>query len=67
PARPLPNMNETVVSHISSGAPTPTKRLQIITDTAGRVPDEHALIANFVAQLRSGSRSVLGTLAHHMQ
>lgn len=26
PPRPLPNMNETVGSHLSSGAPTPTKR-----------------------------------------
>ncbi|XP_073481128.1 dystrobrevin beta isoform X4 [Aquarana catesbeiana] len=52
PARP--NMNDAMVTHISSGAPTPTKRLH--TDTGGRVPDEHTLIADYVARLRSGTR-----------
>ncbi|KAK4825068.1 hypothetical protein QYF61_023072 [Mycteria americana] len=27
PPRPLTNMNDTMVTHMSSGAPTPTKRL----------------------------------------
>ncbi|XP_053565441.1 dystrobrevin beta [Bombina bombina] len=59
PARPMSNMNEAMVTHISSGAPTPTKRLQNSTDTASRLPDEHALIADCVARLRNGTRSVL--------
>ncbi|KAG9465858.1 hypothetical protein GDO78_017628, partial [Eleutherodactylus coqui] len=47
PARPLSNMNEALVTHISSGAPTPTK---------SRLPDEHAVIADYVARLRTGTR-----------
>ncbi|XP_073529765.1 dystrobrevin beta isoform X3 [Phyllobates terribilis] len=56
PARPLSNMNDAMVTHISSGAPTPTKRSQHIMDTGSRLPDEHALIADYVARLRSGTR-----------
>ncbi|XP_073418140.1 dystrobrevin beta isoform X10 [Dendrobates tinctorius] len=57
PAHPLSNMNDAMVTHISSGAPTPTKRSQhIIMDTGSRLPDEHALIADYVARLRSGTR-----------
>ncbi|KAE8605693.1 hypothetical protein XENTR_v10015291 [Xenopus tropicalis] len=56
PARPLTNMNDALVTHISSGAPTPTKRLHNSADTASRVPDEHALIAEYVARLRFGTR-----------
>ncbi|XP_066450501.1 dystrobrevin beta isoform X3 [Eleutherodactylus coqui] len=54
PARPLSNMNEALVTHISSGAPTPTKRSQHIMDS--RLPDEHAVIADYVARLRTGTR-----------
>ncbi|XP_018117670.1 dystrobrevin beta isoform X2 [Xenopus laevis] len=56
PARHLPNMNDAMVTHISSGAPTPTKRLHNSADTTSRVPDEHALIAEYVARLRFGTR-----------
>ncbi|XP_069829327.1 dystrobrevin beta isoform X1 [Dendropsophus ebraccatus] len=56
PTRPLSNMNDAMVTHISSGAPTPTKRLQHIMDTGSRLPDEHALIADYVARLRDGAR-----------
>ncbi|KAM9240090.1 dystrobrevin beta [Leptosomus discolor] len=63
PPRPLTNMNDTMVTHMSSGAPTPTKRLQCNPDTAGRVADEHALIATYVNRLQSGARLVLGERA----
>ncbi|XP_077147994.1 dystrobrevin beta isoform X3 [Ranitomeya variabilis] len=56
PAHPLSNMNDAMVTHISSGAPTPTKRSQHTMDTGSRLPDEHALIADYVARLRSGTR-----------
>ncbi|XP_075057187.1 dystrobrevin beta isoform X2 [Mixophyes fleayi] len=56
PARQLTNMNDAMVTHISSGAPTPTKRLHNSSDTAGRVPDEHALIADYVTRLRNETR-----------
>ncbi|XP_043918818.1 dystrobrevin beta [Protopterus annectens] len=59
PPRPLPNMNDTVVTHIPSGAPTPTKRLQYSPDMAIRLADEHALIAAYVSRLQSGKRNVL--------
>ncbi|XP_078069145.1 dystrobrevin, beta a isoform X4 [Mustelus asterias] len=56
--RSLPNMNDTVVSHsvLSSGAPTPTKRLQYGLDTANRLADEHDLIAVYVSRLQNGTR-----------
>ncbi|XP_066562983.1 dystrobrevin beta isoform X2 [Amia ocellicauda] len=58
PPRPLPNnMNDTMV--MSSGAPTPTKRLQNSLDMPNRMADEHALIAAYVNQLQNGTRSVL--------
>ncbi|KAK6490018.1 dystrobrevin beta [Huso huso] len=54
PSRPLPNnMNDTVV--MSSGAPTPTKRLQQSLDMANRLADEHALIAVYVSRLQNGT------------
>ncbi|KAM8953349.1 dystrobrevin beta [Pelodytes ibericus] len=56
PVRPLPNMNDALITHISSGAPTPTKRLQNCMETANRFPDEHDLIADYVTQLRNDSR-----------
>ncbi|XP_067840501.1 dystrobrevin beta-like isoform X3 [Heptranchias perlo] len=56
--RSLPNMNDAVVSHsvLSSGAPTPTKRLQHGLDTANRLADEHDLIAVYVSRLQNGTR-----------
>ncbi|XP_058879696.1 dystrobrevin beta isoform X1 [Acipenser ruthenus] len=55
PSRPLPNnMNDTMV--MSSGAPTPTKRLQHSLDMANRLADEHALIAVYVSRLQNGTR-----------
>ncbi|KFO78289.1 Dystrobrevin beta, partial [Cuculus canorus] len=73
PPRPLANMNDTMVTHVSSGAPTPTKRYACLTvpvvsiqersrclpDPAGRLADEHALIAAYVSRLQNGVRSVL--------
>ncbi|KAM4680798.1 dystrobrevin beta isoform 2-T2 [Amazona ochrocephala] len=56
PPRPLTNMNDTMVTHMSSGAPTPTKRLQCNLDAASRLADEHALIATYVTRLQSGAR-----------
>ncbi|XP_056407864.1 dystrobrevin beta [Hyla sarda] len=56
PTRPLSNMNDAMVTHISSGAPTPTKRSQHIMDTGSRLPDEHVLIAEYVSRLRDGTR-----------
>ncbi|XP_074438381.1 dystrobrevin beta isoform X14 [Larus michahellis] len=60
PPRPLTNMNDAMVTHMSSGAPTPTKRSQCARDAAGRLADEHALIAAYVSRLQSGARLVLG-------
>ncbi|XP_041109359.1 dystrobrevin beta-like isoform X2 [Polyodon spathula] len=55
PSRPLPNnMNDTIL--MSSGAPTPTKRLQHSLDMASRLADEHALIAVCVSRLQNGTR-----------
>ncbi|XP_045700302.1 dystrobrevin beta isoform X1 [Phyllostomus hastatus] len=56
PPRPLANMNDTMVSHMSSGAPTPTKRLQCSQDIPGHLADEHALIASYVARLQHCAR-----------
>ncbi|XP_065538096.1 dystrobrevin beta isoform X5 [Lathamus discolor] len=56
PPRPLTNMNDTMVTHMSSGAPTPTKRLQCNLDAASRLADEHALIATYVTRLQSSAR-----------
>ncbi|XP_069706750.1 dystrobrevin beta isoform X3 [Phaenicophaeus curvirostris] len=60
PPRPLANMNDTMVTHVSSGAPTPTKRSRCLPDPAGRLADEHALIAAYVSRLQSGVRLALG-------
>nr|XP_025723643.1 dystrobrevin beta isoform X1 [Callorhinus ursinus]XP_025723644.1 dystrobrevin beta isoform X1 [Callorhinus ursinus] len=56
PPRPLTNMNDTMVSHTSSGAPTPTKRLQYSQDIPSHLADEHALIASYVARLQHCAR-----------
>ncbi|XP_008061822.1 dystrobrevin beta-like [Carlito syrichta] len=49
-------MNDTVVSHMSSGVPTPTKRLQYSQDIPSHLADEHALIASYVARLQHCAR-----------
>lgn len=49
-------MNDTVVSHTSSGVPTPTKRSQCSQGVAGALADEHALIASYVARLQHCAR-----------
>ncbi|MBN3293029.1 DTNB protein, partial [Polypterus senegalus] len=55
PPRTLPNnMNDTLV--MSSGAPTPTKRLQNRLNMANRLADEHALISVYVNRLQNGKR-----------
>ncbi|XP_062979762.1 dystrobrevin beta isoform X2 [Elgaria multicarinata webbii] len=59
PSRPLANMNDALVTHMSSGAPTPTKRLQHRPAPSDRLSDEHVLIAAYVSRLQSGARSVL--------
>ncbi|XP_029794028.1 dystrobrevin beta isoform X6 [Suricata suricatta] len=48
PPRPLANMNDTMVSHLSSGAPTPTKS---VLDSPSRLDEEHRLIARYAARL----------------
>uniref|UniRef100_F7EER0 Dystrobrevin n=1 Tax=Ornithorhynchus anatinus TaxID=9258 RepID=F7EER0_ORNAN len=48
PPRPLTNMNDTMVSHISSGVPTPTKS---VLDSPSRLDEEHRLIARYAARL----------------
>ncbi|XP_076188574.1 dystrobrevin beta isoform X8 [Aptenodytes patagonicus] len=49
PPRPLTNMNDTMVTHMSSGAPTPTK--SSVLDSPGRLDEEHRLIARYAARL----------------
>ncbi|XP_063156212.1 dystrobrevin beta isoform X2 [Candoia aspera] len=56
PSRPLVNMNDATVTHVSSGAPTPTKRLQHSLAPSDRLSDEHVLIAAYVSQLQSSTR-----------
>uniref|UniRef100_A0A8U8B4N4 Dystrobrevin n=1 Tax=Geospiza parvula TaxID=87175 RepID=A0A8U8B4N4_GEOPR len=48
PPRPVANMNEALVTHVSSGAPTPTKSA---LDSPGRLDEEHRLIARYAARL----------------
>ncbi|XP_069829336.1 dystrobrevin beta isoform X6 [Dendropsophus ebraccatus] len=48
PTRPLSNMNDAMVTHISSGAPTPTKS---VLDSPSRLDEEHRLIARYAARL----------------
>ncbi|XP_075779330.1 dystrobrevin beta isoform X5 [Pelodiscus sinensis] len=48
PPRPLTNMNDTLVTHMSSGAPTPTKS---VLDSPSRLDEEHRLIARYAARL----------------
>ncbi|XP_064566074.1 dystrobrevin beta isoform X2 [Zonotrichia leucophrys gambelii] len=59
PPRPVANMNEALVTHVSSGAPTPTKRCQPSSSSSPEpCQEEHALIATFVRHLRSGARAL---------
>ncbi|XP_077008440.1 dystrobrevin beta isoform X6 [Tamandua tetradactyla] len=48
PPRPLTNMNDTMMSHVSSGVPTPTKS---VLDSPSRLDEEHRLIARYAARL----------------
>ncbi|XP_069584636.1 dystrobrevin beta isoform X10 [Ranitomeya imitator] len=48
PAHPLSNMNDAMVTHLSSGAPTPTKS---VLDSPSRLDEEHRLIARYAARL----------------
>ncbi|XP_032539346.1 dystrobrevin beta isoform X2 [Chiroxiphia lanceolata] len=54
PARPVSNMNEAMVTHVSSGAPTPTKS---VLDSPGRLDEEHRLIARYAARLAAEAAS----------
>ncbi|XP_045142918.1 dystrobrevin beta isoform X4 [Echinops telfairi] len=54
PPRPLTNMNDTMVSHMSSGVPTPTKS---VLDSPGRLDEEHRLIARYAARLAAEAGS----------
>ncbi|XP_029452139.1 LOW QUALITY PROTEIN: dystrobrevin beta [Rhinatrema bivittatum] len=56
PAHPLPNMNDAIMTHVSSEEPTPTKRLHYNLDSVSRLTDEHALIANYVTRLQRTAR-----------
>ncbi|XP_025902127.1 dystrobrevin beta [Nothoprocta perdicaria] len=56
PPRPLANMNDTLGTHMSSGAPTPTKRWQARPAAAARGADEHALIASYASRLAHSAR-----------
>ncbi|XP_028372545.2 dystrobrevin beta isoform X4 [Phyllostomus discolor] len=55
PPRPLANMNDTMVSHMSSGAPTPTKS---VLDSPSRLDEEHRLIARYAARLAAEAGNV---------
>uniref|UniRef100_A0A8B9PG37 Dystrobrevin n=1 Tax=Apteryx owenii TaxID=8824 RepID=A0A8B9PG37_APTOW len=54
PPRPLTNMNDTMVTHMSSGAPTPTKS---VLDSPSRLDEEHRLIARYAARLAAEAGS----------
>ncbi|XP_056342408.1 dystrobrevin beta isoform X3 [Oenanthe melanoleuca] len=53
PPRPVSNMNEAMVTHVSSGAPTPTKRCPPSPGPSRQ--EEHARIRSLVLRLRSGA------------
>ncbi|XP_059699186.1 dystrobrevin beta isoform X2 [Haemorhous mexicanus] len=57
PPRPVANMNEALLTRVSSGAPTPTKRCHQ-SSSPEPCREEHALIATFVSRLRSGARAL---------
>lgn len=56
PPRPLTNMNDTMVSHMSSGVPTPTKS---VLDSPGRLDEEHRLIARYAARLAAEAGNMI--------
>ncbi|XP_038665209.1 dystrobrevin alpha isoform X13 [Scyliorhinus canicula] len=58
PSRPPPNMNDSMFSHsvITSGSPSPNKRLQYSLDIADRLGDEHVLIGLYINLLKNSSR-----------
>ncbi|XP_029821835.1 dystrobrevin beta-like [Manacus vitellinus] len=49
-------MNEAMVTHVSSGAPTPTKS---VLESPGRLDEEHRLIARYAARLAAEAASAL--------
>ncbi|XP_071598426.1 dystrobrevin beta isoform X5 [Heliangelus exortis] len=55
PPRPVTNMNDTMVTHMSSGAPTPTK--SSVLESPGRLDEEHRLIARYAARLAAEAGS----------
>ncbi|XP_066482861.1 dystrobrevin beta isoform X2 [Tiliqua scincoides] len=56
PSRPLANMNDTMVAHVVSGAPTPTK--SSVLDSPSRLDEEHRLIARYAARLAAEAGNV---------
>ncbi|KAM4903391.1 dystrobrevin beta [Sylvia borin] len=58
PPRPVSNMNEAMVTHVSSGAPTPTKSPRCQHSSPQPSREEHVLIATFVRRLRRGARAL---------
>nr|AAT11932.1 postsynaptic membrane protein [Tetronarce californica] len=61
PSRTPPNMNDTMFSHsvITSGSPSPNKRLHYSLDIADRLGDEHVLIGLYINLLLNNSSRVL--------
>ncbi|XP_077186779.1 dystrobrevin beta isoform X6 [Paroedura picta] len=55
PPRLLANMNDAMVTHMSSGAPTPTKS---VLDSPSRLDEEHRLIARYAARLAAEAGNV---------
>ncbi|XP_048660667.1 dystrobrevin beta isoform X12 [Marmota marmota marmota] len=60
PPRPLTNMNDTMVSHMSSGVPTPTKS---VLESPSRLDEEHRLIARYAARLAAEAGNTTRPLA----
>ncbi|XP_077186771.1 dystrobrevin beta isoform X5 [Paroedura picta] len=56
PPRLLANMNDAMVTHMSSGAPTPTK--SSVLDSPSRLDEEHRLIARYAARLAAEAGNV---------
>ncbi|KAM7062344.1 dystrobrevin beta isoform 2-T4 [Acridotheres tristis] len=54
PPRPVSNMSEAMVTHVSSGAATPTKSA---LGSPGRLDEEHRLIARYAARLAAEAGS----------
>ncbi|XP_066036288.1 dystrobrevin beta isoform X2 [Chamaea fasciata] len=58
PPRPVSIMNEAMVTHVSSGAPTPTKSPRCQRGSPEPSREEHALIATLARRLRGGARAL---------